>query len=83
MKRPDKLAMIAIVFLILIFSYAYVRVWDILFGPPPASWQSSQPTTQERAYIKARHSYHGITSSVYDGATGERYFYRNGQRCKL
>ena len=40
-----------------------------------------QPTKQERAWLKARFRYHGITSCVREGDTF--YFIRDGKRCAL
>lgn len=37
----------------------------------------------ERRYYAERHKFHGISSSSTDLATGERYFWRDGQKCKL
>jgi hypothetical protein len=47
---------------------------DRLPSPPEMS-------DQERAWIKSRHKYHGITISVIEN--GQHYFIRDGKRCRL
>lgn len=48
--------------------------------PPPVR---PEFTEADRAHVKARHKFHGITSAKLDHTTGERYFNRDGKRCRL
>ncbi len=78
MTRRLKIAIAATLFLIV-----YWIVASYLLSPPPAAYHAPPLTSEERQYINERYKYHGITSSVYDGVTGQRYFLRDGEHCKL
>ena len=62
---------------------AMVAIDRLVLAAPAPPRASREFTEEERAWVKKRHAFHGITSSVVDEATGERYFYRDGQRCAL
>lgn len=70
-------------FLILLLAFVYVLFAWWVMTPPPERRLPVQPTEAEKRYIEKRHKHHGIVSSVCDRETGECYFYRNGQKCKL
>jgi len=40
-----------------------------------------QPSGAEKRWIEKRHKYHNIWNSIEEN--GERYFYRDGKKCKL
>lgn len=42
---------------------------------------AAQIPAAEKRWIEQRHKYHGIYASIEEG--GQRYFIRNGKRCKL
>ena len=50
----------------------------ILARPEPPQIAAVAPRLVHRAHL-----YHGIQFSTLDHATGERYFVRDGQRCRL
>jgi hypothetical protein len=60
--------------------------WGVLswvVPPPPPPRPAIEFTEAERRYVAARMKFHGITSARFDPATGERWFEREGKRCKL
>ena len=58
----------------------YLAAW---LQPDPPAFISPQFTEAERRWVAERMKFHGITSARLDQATGERYFERDGRRCKL
>jgi uncharacterized membrane protein len=42
---------------------------------------AAQIPAAEKRWIEQRHKYHGIYASIEEN--GERYFYRDGKKCKL
>lgn len=56
-------------------------------------WKGIKPTVRtikagesylaERWIVKAHKETHGISASTYNPETGENYFWREGQKCKL
>jgi hypothetical protein len=73
--KPRTLTLIAAMLLLALIWWLTLPVAESI-PPPPL-------TDAERAYVRERHRYHGITASIRDRQTGERYFYRDGKRCKL
>lgn len=61
--------------------YLYGCSLSLASLPPRIS--AMQPTDAEKHWIKERMRHHGIVQFITDEATGERYFIRDGQRCKL
>ncbi len=67
-------------FIILTVLLMFLWAW-LLPDPPPRV--SPQFTEADRAYVTERMKFHGITRAYLDGKTGERYFERDGRRCRL
>ena len=71
----------AVLVLILLVLALQAIVWWISPNPSPPPRVVVQLTAEERRWIKARHQFHGVTVSIYEN--GDRYFIRDGKRCKL
>ena len=54
-----------------------------LSAPAPYPRAGGFKTEKERAYVTARHKHHGIKMSRPNYETGEAYFMRDGQKCRL
>lgn len=66
--------------ILLLIAYLLILAWWI--SPPmPERRAVTQPTKAEARWLVARHEYHGIPGSI--GESGEHYFWRDGQKCKL
>jgi len=63
----------------LIIAYSVISLYRY-FNP---QYFNPQQADVAADWIKKRHSYHGIHTSVYDPSTGEYYFIRNGKKEKL
>jgi len=70
------------IMLLFLWGYWMLLMWWTEPAPPPPP---SRPefSDEERAYVTARLKYHGIERAELDQATGERFFWRDGQRCRL
>lgn len=55
--------------------------WLLPDPPPPRAHPVL--TDADRRYVTARMKFHGIEHAELDEATGERYFWRDGERCRL
>jgi hypothetical protein len=75
------LKLAAVVILLVAFLLFAFACWGL--APEPPRREVRQFTAAEKRWIGERHRYHGISSSVADIETGELYFFRDGQRCKL
>jgi hypothetical protein len=67
----------------LILLAAFLLAVGAWISPPPAPRVAPLFTDTDRRYVTTRLKYHGITSAEMDETTGERYFYRDGKRCRL
>ena len=70
---------VTVVCLLLIAYLMAISWW--LSPEPPERRVIHQFSEEERRDIEKRHKYHGISISITEN--GERYFYRDGKRCKL
>ena len=57
-------------------------IWS-LSAPDPYPRAGGFKTEKERAYVAGRHKFHGIKMSRPNYETGEAYFMRDGQKCRL
>jgi len=66
----------------LILLYLGFLIWS-LSAPDPYPRAGGFKTEAEREYVTARHKHHGILMSRPNYETGEVYFMRDGQKCRL
>jgi len=66
----------------LILLYLGFLIWSLSLPDPRPRSQGFQ-SEKERAYVAARHRHHGIKMSRPNYETGEVYFMRDGEKCRL
>ena len=57
-------------------------IWS-LSAPDPRPRPQGFKSEKERAYVAARHKFHGIFMSRPNRETGKAYFVRDGVKCRL
>ena len=71
----------AVAILVLLSLLLQIVAWWISPPPKPAPRVVVQLNAEERRWIKERHQFHGIWASIEEN--GERYFIRDGKKCRL
>jgi len=71
----------AVLILVLLALLLQVVARWISPDPPAPPRAIVQLTAEERRWIRARHEFHGISASILEN--GERYFIRDGKKCRL
>lgn len=69
--------------IVLLIAYLLILAW--LLSPPAERDDALAPiriSAAEKRWIEQRHKYHGIPGSIED-ENGNKYFYRDGKKCKL
>jgi len=77
--KPKTCAAIAAFLVLLILGFL---IWS-LSAPDPRPRSQGFQSEQERTEIRAKMAHHGILSAILDRETGETYFMRDGQKCRL
>lgn len=54
-----------------------------LIAEPQGTVQPPRYVEPPKEQVEKAHRYHGIRKSIYNPATGESYFYRDGGKCSL
>jgi hypothetical protein len=83
MDEFDRGASMVLKFLVALLLIAVLYFGTIWWMNQPPIPSAIKLTEAEKAWIEARHKYHGIWASIYDPETGESYFYRDGKKCRL